>query len=178
MRLALTALLLAAAAAVAAPPPLPPPVSAELPALQPLGDARLRKMLVHVYDATLWAPASGWSGEAPFALDIRYALRLRGADIARRSVEEMRGLGYADEAELARWQAAMARIFPDIAPGDRLVGAHVPGIGARFYGAAGLIGAIAEPRFARAFFGIWLDERTSEPELRRRLLRIGGEGAR
>jgi hypothetical protein len=160
------------AIAFAAPPPLPATVTADIPSLQPLGDARFRKMLFHVYDVSLWANGGRWSAEAPFALDVRYAMRIRGADLARRSVEEMRGLGYADAAELARWEAAMARIFPDIAPGDRLVGASVPGEGARFYGANGLLGEIADPQFARAFFGIWLDERTSEPALRRRLLAL------
>lgn len=163
--------------ATAAPPPLPPLVAAEVPALQALGDARFRKMLVHVYDVSLWTRNAQWSADAPFALDLRYAMRLRGADIARRSVEEMRAQGYADAAELARWEAAMARIFPDIAPGDRLVGASIPGEGARFYNAAGAIGTIGEPRFARAFFGIWLDERTREPQLRRRLLRLDADTA-
>ncbi len=159
-----------------AAPLLPAAVVADVPSLQLLGDAPFRKMLFHVYDASLWTRGAQWSGDAPFALDIRYAMRIRGSDLARRSVEEMRRLGYSDATELARWEAAMARIFPDIVPGDRLVGASIPGEGARFYGAAGALGAIGEPRFARAFFDIWLDERTSEPGLRRRLLRLD-EGA-
>ena len=32
------------------------------------------------------------------------------------------------------------------------------------------LGSIQEPAFARAFFGIWLDARTSAPELRAALL--------
>lgn len=51
-------------------------------------------------------------------------------------------------------------------------------VSARFYAAAGALGAIGESRFARAFFDIWLDERTSEPELRRRLLRLDEGPAR
>lgn len=172
MRQLAAALLLVSTAAVGAPPALPTAVAVDVPALQPMGDARFRKLLLHVYDATLWTTGPRWSGDAPFALDIRYAMRIRGSDLARRSVQEMRRLGYSDAAELARWEAAMARIFPDIVPGDRLVGASIPGEGARFYAAAGALGAIGEPRFARAFFDIWLNERTSEPELRRRLLRL------
>lgn len=161
---------LVACAVQAAAPALPPAVLADVANLRPLGEARLRVMLWHVYDAALWTPAPAFDLDGPFALDIRYAMDVRGADLAKRSVEEMRGLGYRDGAQLARWEAAMRGVFPDIRAGDRLVGVHVPGREARFYGANGLIGVVADAEFARAFFAIWLDPRTSEPAMRRRLL--------
>lgn len=177
MRVVAACLLLLACSAFAGPP-LPAAVRAEAPGLLvPLGEARLRKMLFHVYDASLWVTDRGWSPEAPFALDIRYAMSVRGADLTRRSVEEMRRAGVATAPQLQRWEQAMAQVFPDIAPGDRLVGVNVPGVGARFHGAKGFIGEIADPQFARAFFAIWLDERTSEPQMRRRLLRLDDSGA-
>ena len=167
------ALLLAVAfAAVAAPPPLPALVTAHVPALKPLGEARFRKLVWHVYDASLWIAADSFAPDAPLALDIRYAMDIRGADLSDRSVEEMRKLGYRDPEKLARWGDAMRRVFPDIRTGDRLVGVHLPGREARFYNQHGLLGTVADAEFARAFFAIWLDERTSEPDLRRRLLRL------
>ena len=63
-------------------------------------------------------------------------------------------------------------VFPDIRPGDRLVGLSIPGREARFYSQDRLLGAVPDPEFARAFFAIWLDERTSEPKLRARMLRL------
>jgi hypothetical protein len=36
-----------------------------------------------------------------------------------------------------------------------------------------LLGTIDDPVFARAFFAIWLDPRTREPQLRNRLLGKG-----
>jgi len=39
-----------------------------------------------------------------------------------------------------------------------------------FYNQHRLLGAIDDPVFARAFFSIWLDPRTREPQLRARLL--------
>ena len=103
-------------------------------------------------------------------LDIRYALDVAGADLAKRSIDEMRRLGRGTPAQLVRWGAAMRGVFPDIRAGDRLVGVHMPGREARFYGAQGPIGSVRDPAFARAFFAIWLDARTSEPALRARLL--------
>jgi len=166
----LAAALLVAGVAQAAAPALPSAVLADTANLRPLGEARLRVLVWHVYDATLWAPARAFDAEGPFALDIRYAMDVRGADLAKRSVAEMRGLGYRDAAKLARWEEAMRGVFPDIRAGDRLVGVHVPGREARFYGAKDLIGVVADAEFARAFFAIWLDPGTSEPAMRRALL--------
>jgi len=170
---ALAALALAAGASVFAqlpPPPLPPGVLAELPALQRLGEARMRFLGLHVYDISLWPAGGAFAFDRPFALELRYAMNFKGRDISARSIQEMKGLGYADPAKLARWQAEMDRLFPDIKPGDRLVGLHLPGKEARFFAGERPLGAVADPEFARAFFGIWLDEKTSEPKLRLRLL--------
>ena len=165
-------LLAVALVAVAAPPPLPVLVTVQLPTLKPLGDARFRKLVWHVYDASLWIAAESFAPDAPLALDIRYAMDIRGADLSTRSIEEMRKLGYLDAVKLARWDEAMRRVFPDIRAGDRLVGVHLPGREARFYNQHSLLGSVADAEFARAFFAIWLDERTSEPGLRRRLLAL------
>jgi hypothetical protein len=46
----------------------------------------------------------------------------------------------------------------------------VPGFGARFWRNGAPLGEVADPAFSRAFFSIWLDPRTSAPELRAALL--------
>lgn len=169
--LAAIAVLLATlpAAAVEAPP-LPASVARELGDIAPRGWHRFRFLAFHVYDATLWTRAGNAALDAPHALDIRYAMPIAGADLTKRSIEEMRKQGIGDEAALARWEREMARVFPDIRPGDRLVGVHVPGVEARFHSQRGLLGTVRDAAFARAFFDIWLGERTSEPAMRRGLL--------
>jgi hypothetical protein len=64
----------------------------------------------------------------------------------------------------------MAKIFPDVRPGDHILGVHLPE-GARFFYNDQLVGSIEEPAFARAFFAIWLDPKTSAPDLRTALLK-------
>jgi hypothetical protein len=113
-----------------------------------------------------------WSFERAFALDIRYAMNIKGRDLSKRSIEEMRNIGVTDDAKLRRWEEVMDRLFPDIKPGDRLVGLHLPGREARFYNQERLLGTVPDPEFARAFFGIWLDERTSQPKLRAQMLKL------
>ena len=66
----------------------------------------------------------------------------------------------------------MAKIFPDVKPGDQIVGIYRAGAATFLYNNRE-IGQINDPEFARLFFGIWLDPRTTEPKLRNRLLQTG-----
>lgn len=145
-------------------------LTAPQPGWQLEGTAVMRFLGLKVYEIRLWHAGSGDRAEGPFALELEYAMRFKGRDIAKRSLVEMRGQGLRDERQLARWQTAMAAVFPDVNPGDRLIGVAIPGTEARFYLADRLLGTIADPAFVTAFFNIWLSERTSEPALRARLL--------
>ncbi len=167
---ALLGLLLTASAHAAAPPDLPAAACNVLQTCRPVGQGTLRWWGFHVYDAALWSPSGRWQAQAPYALDIRYARRITGAQLAETSVEEIRRLGGGDEPTLARWGAAMRKLFPDVGPDSRLIGIHVPGRGALFYSATGYLGAVEDPEFSRWFFAIWLDPRTQSPDLRAALL--------
>jgi hypothetical protein len=171
-RAIVAALAFAAACALAQGVPLPAALVAELPSLRLLGEGRLRWFGLHVYDSSLWVPGEGWSADKPFALDIRYAMNIKGRDLTERSLVEMRRLGWTDAEKLRRWEAAMDRLFPDIRPGDRLVGVSLPGREARFYSQDRFLGTVADPEFARAFFAIWLHPETAEPKLRAQMLRL------
>ena len=168
IRAVVLAVLLAAAPAMAA---LPPAVAAGDPALHRFSEAPFHKYFFHVYDASLWIRGTAWSAAQPYALEIHYAMRVSGRDLARKSAEQIARQG-VDAARIARWEAEMARIFPDIRPGDRLVGWALPGRETRFYFGERLAGIVADAEFTDAFFAIWLGERTSEPALRASLLRL------
>lgn len=137
--------------------------------LQKYGTGELKRFGFLVYEAQLWAGAN--PGEAPLALQLTYKRDIAGSKIVAASVDQMRALG-ADEQRLGIWTAAMARIFPDVKPGDQIVGIYRPGVAVFLYNNRE-IGQINDPEFARLFFGIWLDPRTSEPKLRERLLQPG-----
>ena len=159
-------------AALAAPAEL----AADLPQARLQGSGRLRFLGLRIYDIRLWAGASPvgaqWAG-VPLALELEYARSLDGAQIAERSLVEMRRQAEpaADTAE--RWLAAMKKVFPDVREGDRITGVNLPGQGARFFHNGRLRGEVRDTEFARLFFGIWLSPRTSEPALRESLLGAG-----
>jgi Chalcone isomerase-like len=134
------------------------------------GEAVMRFFGLKVYDIRLWTANSAYQPTELYALELIYALGLKGDDIANRSVDEMRKQGWTDESQLTRWRIAMKAVFPDVKKGDTLVGVAIPGKGAKFYSQHKFIGEIADADFARAFFDIWLSDKTSEPKLRTRLL--------
>lgn len=173
-RAVLAALLVPAAARANRTPP--PELAAGTP-LTLRGEGRLRVLGFAVYDARLWvgegfAPES-WD-RATLALEIQYARAFAGADIASRSIAEMRRQGELPDAQAKAWQQTMAALFPDVKPGDRLVGVRGNDGSTRFYANGRLLGEIDDAEFGRRFFGIWLAPQTSEPTLRSRLLGLSG----
>jgi hypothetical protein len=170
--LALSVLACIGAGALAAEPAAPAEVMAALPQARLVGSATMRFIGLRVYDVRLWAGSrfdAGRYDAAPFALELHYARALVGARIAERSLDEMRRAGGIDDATAQRWVDAMTRAFPDVAPGDRLVGLHAPGGPTRFLHNGRPTASIDGADFARRFFGIWLADTTSEPALRERL---------
>jgi hypothetical protein len=131
------------------------------------GSGEFRRFGFLVYQATLWAGDD--PQRPPLALRLDYKRNITGVAIAEASVKEMRPLG-GEEASLKRWGEEMAKVFPDVKPGDSLTGVYRPE-GASFIFNGRPVGEIADPEFARRFFAIWLDPRTSAPDLRAALLK-------
>ncbi|MEO8484696.1 MAG: chalcone isomerase family protein [Betaproteobacteria bacterium] len=156
--------------ALGAAPPLPAAVIDLAPGMRTQGGGEMRFLGFTVYDAWYWAPSRAYSLAQPFVLDLHYHRSLDGARIAERSADEIAKLGEGTVEQRSRWDSAMRAIFPSVRRGDRLTGVNLPAQGVRFFHNGNAIGEIADPSFARAFFGIWLDPRTSHPHFRERLL--------
>lgn len=153
--------------------PLPQELRGALPSATLSGQATMTFWGFKVYQASLWV-TPGFVGAAydqsAFALELAYLRDFKGADIASRSLTEMRRQGAIDAQQQARWENRMRELFPDVKSGDSLTGVNQPGKGALFLSNGRLLGEISDPEFARLFFGIWLAPQTSEPQLRRDLL--------
>jgi hypothetical protein len=139
------------------------------------GEGLYRWFGLRIYEARLWGsgtPVDAASPLAkPLALQLTYARRFDGADIAERSASEMRDLKAADDQSIMRWENLMRNLFPDIKAGDHLTGITDSNGFTRFFFNGEALRTVQEPAFTRAFFAIWLDENTSAPGLRARLLR-------
>lgn len=147
-----------------------------LPGVQLAGQGSLRFLGFEIYRARLWV-SPGFQPEDyaahPLALELAYRRDFTAQAIAQRSIEEMRRVGPFTAQQATRWQQALQAALPDVKAGDRLTGVYRPGAGAVFQLQGHTVGEVADPAFARLFFGIWLSPQTSEPGLRQSLLAAG-----
>lgn len=149
---------------------IPEFVQTHIPTARMVGQSRLKMYFFKIYDATLYAPNGQFDQTQPFALSLGYLRDFDGADIAQRSIDEMRDLGYRDTAQLAQWLIQMELSFPNIIAGDVLTGVVDEQQHTRFYFNGKPTHTVADPEFTQAFFAIWLDSKTSQPKMRIQLL--------
>lgn len=139
-----------------------------------LGESRFKVMFFKIYDAKLSAPKGQWNKtwnkDTPLALSLTYLRDFDGEDIASRSVDEMRDIGYTDEVTLAKWFEQMRSVFPNVKEGENITGVLDNNKHTHFYYEGQLVGSIEDVVFGESFFGIWLNEKTSEPKMREQLL--------
>lgn len=143
-----------------------------VPGAQLVGQGELRFFGFRIYTARLWSPAKPLQPDTPFALELTYHRSIERDDFVRTSLEEILRLARPapDAATLQRWEAEMRQAFVDVQPGERITGVFLPGFGCRFYAGERLQHEVADPQFAEAFFDIWLDPRSRDRNLRRKLL--------
>ena len=139
-----------------------------LPKAGEVGSGQFRWWGFLVYDATLWSPQGEYQPGGPFALSLRYARNVSRDDIVKASLDQMRDLGFAVNRH-PEWKAKLDQVMASVKSGDTLTGVYTPGQGAVFFHNDKLTGQVDE-RLAEAFFAIWLNPKTSEPDLRQALL--------
>lgn len=137
---------------------------------QSQGVGRLNFWGFHIYDVTLYRMANLSSPE--FALDIKYQKSFSGSSIANRTAEEMKKMGVPD-AQATIWGKELTEVLPNIEPGQTLTGIYSPKSGTTLFYDGKKIAQFPGVEFSKAFFGIWLDSKTSIPKLRTELLGNG-----
>lgn len=131
------------------------------------GVGRLTFWGFHIYDVTLYRMINLKSSE--FALDIKYQKSFSGISIADKTAEEMKKMG-VPEAQATIWGKELADVLPNIESGQTLTGVYSPKVGTNFFYDGKKIAQFPGVEFSKAFFGIWLDPKTSVPKLRAELL--------
>ena len=142
-------------------------VPAHLSTAKLQGSGRLTWWGLHIYDASFYRVGSLSSSE--FALDMRYQKSFSGKSIANRSTEEMKRIGVPDD-QATLWGKELASFLPNVESGQTLTAIYSPKQGTIFYHDGKQIAQIPGSEFPKAFFGIWLDPKTSAPKLRAELL--------
>lgn len=155
------------------PPTVPELVHLALPGAVLSGSGQLRFFGLHIYDAQLWVKqgfdANNY-GAHPLILELTYQRSFTGAEIAKRSVDEIKRQRSLTPEQAEGWRLALAALLPDVQAGERLTGLYQPELGMRLWHGNQALGITEDIELARLFFGIWLSTSTSEPSLRSKLL--------
>lgn len=137
---------------------------------KPYGDGFYKWAFIKAYETSLWTDEHPWSMQGRFALSIRYNMHFTPQDLAQRSVDEIKHLGPLTADQEKDYLAQLMQIFPDVKSGDVITALHQPSKGISFFHNTKPVGTITDATFAGKFMGIWLDEKTSAPDLRKALL--------
>ncbi len=139
-----------------------------LPAAQRVGQGDFKRLGWSIYQASLWAPEGQYTPGQPFALSLTYAFDISRSRIVDASLDEMARLGAPVNAR-QEWRGDLERVLRDVSKGHTLTAVYQPGEGASFFYNNMPTGQLNDA-LSRQFFAIWLDPRTSEPDLRAALL--------
>ena len=138
-----------------------------------IGQGRYTYWGFDVYNASLWASEATlvpeqW-GNQRIALELQYLRDFNGADIAKRSIDEMHAQNALSKSKAGIWLKTLEGIFPNVAKGQSLTGIYIPNAGAQFLFDNTVIGEIKDTELSKRFFDIWLAPQTSAPDLRKKL---------
>ena len=106
---------------------------------------------------------------ASVALKIDYLKSFKSENLREQTLKEMKQLGVSS-VQRDKWSVELKDIFPDVKPGHSITAIYQPTVGTIFLHNQKYVGKVSGDEFSKAFFAIWLDPRTSAPQLRSQLL--------
>ncbi|MFK8026864.1 MAG: chalcone isomerase family protein [Gammaproteobacteria bacterium] len=152
---------------------LPEIVTNEWPLYEKQGEAKFKKLGLHIYDASLWKLSKNKSAENPntvTALSIVYARNINANRLLSSTHKEWKRLGFAQQYPIDAWLRSLEEIWPDIQKNDLLVFISNEDGDNQFYSGTEILGSVDDPRFASAFLDIWLSENAKYQKHRKELL--------
>lgn len=134
-----------------------------------VGSGQLTWWGMTVYDAALYSPDGAYRSDRPHAIEIKYRFSFSREQLARKSLQEIERI-HGPPADREAVLEQLNAVLRDVAGGDRITSIHYPGRWAEFYSEDVELGRIEDAALAAAFFSIWLDPATREPDLRAGML--------
>ena len=91
-------------------------------------------------------------------------------DLAKKSIEEIEKLHVLSEQERENYLTQLTKIFTSVKKGDEKLAIFSPNQTVEMFYNNNLTGKISNPKLARLFIDIWLDEKGSYPKVTREIL--------
>lgn len=145
-------------------------IKKHIPNANEIGQADYKFLMWNVYKAKLYSEGSEVSYNKKLALKLIYNLDTSAQKIIKESINQFKKQGLEDEETLANWQAEMEEIFPDVKEGESLTAILIPKKQLLFFKNGKFIAKTSNIAFAEKFLDIWLSEKTTSPNFRKKLL--------
>lgn len=134
------------------------------------GSAEYKWYFLSIYQAKLWTsvPTNFYNGMVE--LELTYNRNIDGLDIVNQSEAELLKAGN-DTPLVAQWKQQLLSIFPNVKKGESITAFYEPQKGITFYlNQTKEIGKIDNIQFAQHFLDIWLGEKVSDVNFKKRLI--------
>ena len=138
--------------------------------LKKVGEAKLKVLFWDVYNSSFYSKTGEYQAEQfPQALKINYLRDIDAEDLIERTQDEWEKLGIK-QVTFSQWIPLLTNIFPDIKKGDTLLLSVSENQQSEFFFNGKTIGKITDQTFGKSFLRIWLDENSSYPKVRNKLI--------
>lgn len=145
-------------------------MASPLSELKKVGESKLKVLFWDVYNASLYNQTGEFQEDLyPQALKISYLRDIEAEDLIERTQQEWERLGVKQET-YSPWIPLLVEIFPNIKKGDTILLNVSKNQHSEFYFNDKSIGKITDKQFGPHFLRIWLDENSSYPAVRNKLI--------
>ena len=135
-----------------------------------IGESDLKVWGLKVYHIALWGENKKFSYDEKFAIQIHYNMNFSKEDLAKRSIDEIKRLHKLSPQEEESYYNKLKEVFVSVKKGDEKVALFNPKSGVILFRNNEVVGKISDPKLARLFVDIWLDERGSYPKVTGKIL--------
>ena len=135
-----------------------------------IGEGTLKVLMWEVYDLRLYTDGTAFSWQDKFMLEFDYSRELKKESVIDASLKEFKLQPNVTDKDIEAWRVYLEQVIQSVQKGTKASIMWVPEGQIVFNYEGSAPSTIENEDFARAFFNIWLGEKTSRPKLRSQLL--------
>ena len=135
-----------------------------------IGEGTLKVLMWEVYDLRLFTDGTPFSWSDKFMLEFDYSRELKKESVIDASLKEFKLQPNVTDKNIEAWKVYLEQVIQSVQKGTKASIMWVPEGQIVFNYEGSTPSTIENEDFARAFFNIWLGEKTSRPKLRSQLL--------
>ena len=151
---------------------IPTPLQNISPNFVIIGSTNLNFFGLKVYRVSLWCEDKNFSYDKKFGIHIKYNMNFKRDDLVKKSISEIKKLHELSAKEELNYVNQITSILNSVKKGDEKLAIFIPLEGVIIFHNNEFVGKISDPKLARLFVDIWLDERGSYPKVTRKILGI------